>query len=198
MSIIHPHFQDYWDNSPVELALWWYYNSELFLRCLTQSKYHKPFGQNTVTGNLLIYPPKCNIKDGQMNGRKSKQPVARFSDSDGKPSTLQWINISLTDKDIAILESETGDLEQLAFAYISLGMLGLGLSVKYDSARKSYNVCIYGPDMAANMQSCGVSGAAPDLRDALLVSLYKFNSRLQGSFDGQSVKNAAIQPRRFG
>ncbi len=198
MSIIHPHFQDFWDNSPVELALWWYYNTELFLRCLTQSKYHKPLWGGTLSGNLIIYPPKCDIKEEKMNGRKPKQSVARFGDSDAQSSPLRWINIPLTDKDIALLEGETASLEQLAFAFVSLGMHGLGLSIKYDSARKSYNCSIYGPDMAANMQPCGVSGAGPDLRDALLVSLFRFNSCLQGSFDGQSSKNPTVQSRRFG
>jgi hypothetical protein len=198
MSVIHPHFSNFEDASPVQLALWWYYNSELFLRCLTQPKYHNPVWNSHLSGNLIIYPPLCNIKENKMNGRKPKQPVARFSDSDVKSSPLRWINIPLTDKDIDLLEQETASLEQLAFAFVSLGMRGLGLSIKYDSARKSYNCSIYGPDMAANMQSCGVSGAAPDLRDALLVSLFRFNSCLQGSFDGQSAKNPAVQPRRFG
>jgi hypothetical protein len=198
MSVIHPHFQDFWDNSPIELALWWYFNSELFLRCLTQPKYHKPLWGSNLSGNLIIYPPKCDIKEEKMNGRKPKQPVARFSDSNAQPSPLRWINIPLTDKDIALLEGETASLEQLAFAFVSLGMHGLGLSIKYDSTRKSYNCSIYGPDLAANMQPCGVSGAAPDLRDALLVSLFRFNSCLQGSFDGQSAKNPTVQSRRFG
>ncbi len=197
MSIIHPHFQFFADNAPPELALWWYYNSELFLRCLTLPKYHKPGWNSSLSGNLIIYPPKCDIKDGKMNGRKPKQPVDRFSNSDVKSVPLKWINITLTDQDIALLEGETADLEQLAFAYISLGMHGLGLSVKYDSARKSYNVSIYGSDMANNMQPCGVSGSASNLRDALLVSLFRFNTCLQGSFDGQSSKDSTVQSTRF-
>jgi hypothetical protein len=198
MSVIHPHFQDFWDNSPVELALWWYYNSELFLRCLMETKYHKPAFGSTLSPNMLIYPPMCHIKDGKMNGRKSKQPVARFGDSDAQSLPLKWINIPLTAENITLLEGETADLEQLAFAFVSLGMLGLGLSIKYDSTRKSYNCSIYGSDISANNQPCGVSGAAPDLRDALLVSLFRFNSCLQGSFDGQSSKNSNVQSRRFG
>jgi len=197
MSVIHPHFQDFWDSSSIELALWWQHNSKLFLRCLTQPSFHAPVLFGSRSGNLLIYPPKCNIKEDKMNGRKSNQSVARASLSDAKPLPLKWINIPLTPEDIAILEKETADLEQLAFAYISLGVRGFGLSVKYDSARKSFNVSIYGSDMAADMQPCGISGAASDLRDALLVSLYRFNSCLQGSFDGQSAKNNAVQSKRF-
>lgn len=198
MSIIHPHFRDYFDFAPTDLALWWYYNSELFLRCLTQPKYHKPAFGSHLSANMLIYPPKCNIKEDEMNGRKPKTTQPQPSSSNGVSVPLRWINIPLTPENINLLEGETADLEQLSFAFVSLGMHGLGLSIKFDNVRKSYNCSIYGSDSANHNQPCGVSGAAPVLRDALLVCLFRFNSCLQGSFDGQSNQNAAVQSRRFG
>lgn len=197
MSIIHPHFEFPSDQMPIELDLWWRDNAALFIRLLTSQKYHKPQFGSSQTGNLLIYPPKCNIKENILNGRKPKRHGSSVGSSDGKSTAFRWINIQLTSEDIDILEGEEASLEQLAYAFIGLGVRGLGLSVKYDSARKSYSVSIYGPDSTNNMQPCGISGAAPDLRDALLVSLYRFNNRLQGSFDGCASEDTNIQPKRF-
>lgn len=132
-----------------------------------------------------------------MNGRKPRKPSDKSSGSNGQPLPFRWINVSLTAEDLDILEREEANLEQLSCAFIELGVRGFGLSIKYDSARKQYSVSIYGSDMANNNQPCGISGAAADLRDALLVSLFRFNTRLQGSFDGSAVENAAIQPSRF-
>jgi hypothetical protein len=135
--------------------------------------------------------------ENEMNGRKPKRSEPNVGNSDVKPAPIRWINIPLTSEDLALLERETANLEQLALAYIQLGVRGLGLSVKYDSTRKHYNVSIYGSDMAANNQPCGISGAASDLRDALLVSLFRFNSCLQGSFDGSSLTDTTVQSARF-
>lgn len=197
MSVVHPHFEYPEDCLTIEGAIWWRDHYDLFLRCLTLPKYHKPYFGSNLSSNLIIYPPECDRMENILNGRKPKPNGARLGSSDGKSLPLQWINIPLTDQDIATLESEKANLEQLALAYVQLGMHGLGLSIKFDSVGKSYVVSIYGPDSSNNMQPCGVSGRAPELRDALLVSLYRFNSCLQGSFDGRSNSSTAIQPRRF-
>jgi len=135
--------------------------------------------------------------ENKLNGRKPKRHGDSVGGSNDKSAPFRWINVQLTSEDINILEGETADLEQLAYAFIQLGVRGLGLSIKYDSARKSYAVSIYGSDSTANMQPCGISGSSPDLRDALLVSLYRFNHCLQGSFDGCTSKDAIVQPKRF-
>lgn len=197
MSIIHPHRTFPEDCLPLEAAIWWRDNSALFLRCLVQPKFHKNRFGSTNTGNLLIYPPLCYRKEDILNGRKPKRSGGGLGSSDVKSATFQWINVPLTDQDLDILEREKASLEQLALAYISLGVQRLGLAVKYDSARKSYTVSIYGCDIRNDNKPCGISGAAADLRDALLVSLYRFNNCLQGSFDGQTNSDTAIQPRRF-
>jgi len=197
MNVLHPHRTFPEDFLPLETALWWRDHSELFLRALTQPKYRSKSQFSSLSGNLLIYPPKCNRMENEMNGRKPKRSSPVAGNSNAKPSTFRWINVTLTAEDIDILERETANLEQLALAFIELGVRGFGLSIKYDSARKSYSVSIYGSDMANNNQPCGISGAAADLRDALLVSLFRFNTCLQGSFDDSTTENAAIQPSRF-
>lgn len=197
MSVIHPQRMFPSDLVPIELNVWWRDNSDLFLRCLTAPKYRVSGLFGTMSGNLLIYPPKCSITEEKMNGRKPKRHGTGLGNSDGQPLPFRWINIPLTSEDISTLERETVDLEQLAFGFIQLGMFGLGLSVKYDSARKSYNVSIYRPSDATHLQPCGISGSAPDLRDALLVSLYRFNNCLEGSFDNAPDQDVALQSGRF-
>lgn len=197
MSVLHPHFSFPEDCLPIEAAVWWRDNSDLFLRCLTSVKYRRPVYGTSSSGNLLIYPPKCDIKEEILNGRKPKQSGGGLGTGNNKSAAFQWINVSLTAEDVDTLSKEQADLEQLSLAYIAVGGLGFGLSVKYDSAGKSYTVCIYGPDMANDGRPCGVSGRSSDLRDAILVCLFKFNNRLQGSFDGVSNQDATVQSRRF-
>jgi len=197
MSILHPHWQDPETFLPLETALWWRDHKELFLRALTQPKYRGKSQFSDLSGNLIIYPPKCNRMENEMNGRKPQRHGTGSSNGNGKSLPFKWINVTLTAEDIATLERETASLEQLALAYIELGVLGLGLSIKYDSVRKHFSVSIYGSDMANNNQPCGISGSATELRDALLVSLYRFNTCLQGSFDGSTTSDATVQSGRF-
>jgi hypothetical protein len=197
MSIIHP--QDFFpsDNYPVWFNVWWRDHSDLFLRSLWNVKYLKPAFGSSLSGNLLIYPKEPNRMESEMNGRKSNKHGAGLGNGDGKSLPFQWINVQLTPEDLNLLSAETVDIEQLAYSFIGLGMRGLGLSVKYDSTRKSYAVSIYGSDSANNDRPCGISGAASDLRDALLVSLFRFNSCLQGSFDGRTNTDTVFQSGRF-
>ena len=185
------------DVLPTEAALWWRDNVELFCSILLSPRYHKAVFGSNMSGNLLIYPPKCNKMENTMNGRKSTRTKPQSSNGDAQSLPLRWINLPLTPEDLDTLGQTEINCEQLALAYIELGSHGLGLSVKYDSFRKQYSVSIYGSDVSNHGQPCGISGAAPNLWDAILVSLFRFNSRLQGSFDGSTLNNPDIQPARF-
>ena len=197
MSFLHPHrvFPEEFLDS--DTAVWWRDNAAMFFRVLTQEKYRRFYLDGNLSNNLLIYPPGFVQMESKMNGRKPKRPSVGSGSVDDKSVAFKWVNIPLTDQDLDILEQETADLEQLALAFISLGMQRLGLSVKYDRVRESYSVSIYGRDMGNAEKPCGVSGTAADLRDALCVSLYRFNTCLQGSFDGSTVEGTTFQPKRF-
>jgi len=197
MSIIHP-YREFPDlSTPAVLLTWWRDNYQVFLRALTYDRYRRFYGQGSISNNLLIYPPECNRMENKLNGRKPQRHERGLGSSNAQPSSIRWINIALTSEDLSILEREEASLEQLAFSFVQLGMFGLGLSIKYDRTRKSYSVSIYRPSDATNVQSLGISGASPDLRDALLVSLYRFNHCLGGSFDNAPDTDATVQPRRF-
>jgi len=196
-TFLHPHSEYPEDILPLEAALWWRDNYELFIKLLLSPKYHRPVFGSNLSGNLLIYPPKCDIMENKMNGRKSKQPFGKPSVRNDQPTPFRWINIALTAEDLNTLERDETSLEQLSLAFIGLGVRGFGLSVKYDSARKSYAVSIYGSDSLNNGQPCGISGSSADLRDALCVSLYRFDYCLRGSFDGSTTQNPDVQSQRF-
>jgi hypothetical protein len=197
MSIFHPHRAYPEDILPIPLALWWRDASEVVLRVLLSPKYRGGQYESNMSGNLLIQPPKNLIMENEMNGRKSKPNGTKPSSSNGQSAAFRWINVALTTEDIDILERQAINLEQLALHLIQLVGSGYGVSVKYDNARKSYNVSIYGSDNRNGGQPCGISGSATDLRDALLVSLFRFSDKLQGSFDGCANPDSDVQPARF-
>jgi hypothetical protein len=197
MNVYHPHLEFPSNLVPIEINLWWRDNADLFLRCIISPKFHKSWEGSSLSGNLIIYPPMCNIKENILNGRKSKRNVPGMGVRHDEPAPFRWINLPLTSEDINLLEQEEASLEQLAYAYIQLGVRGFGLSIKFDNTREQYICSIYGSDFSNNNQPCGISGAATQLRDALLVSLYRFNNRLQGSFDGKSNTDTTVQSTRF-
>lgn len=197
MSIFHPHFSDPETMLSIPLAIWWRDTHWLVLRELQAHKYRKGIFGSSLSGNLLIYPPGNLIMESEMNGRKPKSNGDKSRSSNGKSLPFRWINVPLTDQDIDILEGEEIGLEQLALNLIQLVGSGIGVSVKYDNAGKSYVVSLYGSDQLNDRQPCGISGASPNLRDAILVSLYRFGVKLSGSFDGQANPDSVLQPRRF-
>ena len=197
MSIFPRHKTDYFEFMPPGLAYWYYLNSRLILAGLRSKNKVNQIAEGWVTPNLLIYPPESLIKERKMNGRKPTGNGSKPSSGNGKSLPIRWVNHTLTAEDINALEGETANLELLSSHLIQLVGSGLGVSVKYDHIRKSYNCCIYGSDNRNDGQSCGISGFSPDLRDAVLLSLYKFNNCLQGSFDGCSSETAIIQSSRF-
>ena len=197
MSVLYHHFEEYQEFLPLDAALWFRETKDLVVSMLRSTKFKRGIFGTSLSGQLLIYPPENIRMENILNGRKPKRDGSQPSNGNGKPSTFRWVNIPLTSQDELILEQETADIELLSSSLIQLVVRGFGVSVKYDNARKSYNCSIYGCDLRNNMQPCGISGSASDVRDAILVSLYRFNTCLQGSFDGSTLEDTTFQPKRF-
>lgn len=197
MSIFHPHFRDPIDFMPADVLVWWSANAKECVRLLTHPAYRHAAANSKLSENLFIYVPKHLIMENEMNGRKSKTNGTKLESSSSEPVSFRWINVTLSDQDLDILERETASLELVASSLVQLVVRGLGISVKYDPVGKSYSCSIYGRDTRNNMQPCGISGRASDVRDAILVSLYRFETGLQGSFDGQSDQGNVLQSKRF-
>jgi hypothetical protein len=170
----------------------------VILKLLTSPRYRAIDRFSGRSVNLLVQPPKKLIMEGLMSGRKPKTNGGRDSIRDSKSPSFRWVNVPLEDTDFDYLERQEATLEQLALDYVQLATRGFGTSVKYDPARKSFNCCIYGSSAGDDSDKCGLSGHSPDLRDALLVTLYRFDIKLQGEFPAFSSDSTIHKSRRFG
>ena len=183
----------------IELMLWWIKAAPVAMDMLLNPKYRRATFGSTLSGNLLIYPLKNLIMETDMNGRKSKDNGAKHSLPANKSLPFGWVNCPLTSEDYDYLEQQTASLELLTSNLIQLVVRGFGVSVKYDHARKSFNVCIYRPDIGDGRQPLGLSGHSTDVRDAILVTLYRFDHKLGGEFPDRIMEGTSNQPsRRFG
>jgi len=199
MSFFHVHFSYVEDNMNPELAAWWLTAHVVILRVLTSPKYRRPVWGTTLSGNLLIQPPKNLIMETHMNGRKPKSSSSRNGSIPVQPASLEWINSPLTPEDYDLLEHDSASLEYLSGVLIGLVGRCYGVSVKFDSERRRYNCTIYRSPSDGNRRHLGLSGFAPDLRDSILVTLYRFNVKCGGELTDSLVENSSNQSvRRFG
>ena len=182
-----------------ELAIWWYYARDTAILLLTARKYRRKSYYSNKTDNLLLYPPEHLIKENIVNGRKPKDQPRFNGSKSAQSSTIEWLDGLLTAEDIDILERDTTSIEYLAGKLISLVSDGYGCAVKYDLERERYNCTIYRPPNGKQRKHLGLSGNSPDLRDAILVTLYRFDSKFGGVIDDSSPDaSSAKQKRRFG
>ena len=135
---------------------------------------------------------------------RKKQGVAHVAgsqrfDSNSKVlrGEFKWLNVRLEPKDIEELERSDSTLEFLAASLCGLASDGYGFSIKPTDQGKSYCVTIHRPDSDDSGVTYGMSSFGGELRDALLVALYKFDVCLEGSFDdiGQFLETSKPQQR---
>jgi hypothetical protein len=179
-----------------ELMIWWTEAWPIARDLLLKPQYRRKTSYSDQSGNLLIYPPDFYIKENKVNGRKPKGDGTKSGVSDKQHLPFRWINSPLTSEDYDYLEQQATSLELLASHLIQLVLRGFGVSVKYDYTRKSYNVCIYRPDNSDGRQPLGLSGHSSDLRDAILVTLYRFSIKLGGEFPDRVDEDTSDKPRR--
>ena len=182
-----------------DLQQWWVHAEPVVIAVLTQRKYRGKSFYSNQSNNLLLYPPENLIRRDILNGRKPKNQ-SRFNGSKSEqPAALEWLDGSLTPEDIDVLEHDETSLEYLAGVLISLVSDGYGCSVKLDIERERFNCTIYRPPSGKQRRHLGLSGHSPNLRDALLVTLYRFNIKYGGVLDDSTVgDSSAKQKRRFG
>lgn len=187
------------DHIPYAVIDWWISAKSTILHVLEAPRYRRPAFNSHLSGNLLIYPPESLYKENILNGRKPKSSAGGNGGKPQQSSTLVWVNAPLTAEDYIALERETHGIEYLSAVLIGLVCRGYGISVKYDTERKRYNCTIYRPPSDLNRRHMGLSGFAPDLRDAVLVTLYRFEFKCGGELTDDLVGDSHNQPeRRFG
>jgi hypothetical protein len=196
MSAFHPHYDCPTEILDVGAWSWWFKYRTHVLDCLSHAKNPQTRHLSSRSGNVFFYPSEQYIKENILNGRKPKGNDAKHSVPTGQSGTVRWLNFTLTSEDYSALEQSTADIELLACNLIQLVVRGIRVSVKYDSARKSYNVCLIRPSDRDDGGLYGLSAYAPDLRDALLSALYKFDVLLRGDFANAAVEDTFDEPRR--
>lgn len=194
---LSPHFypEDYLHP---KLLKWWSLEADRVIRVLLMKENYFGLGKGSPSGKILIQPDVSFIKEKILNGRKPKSSVGGNSGKSDKSVGFQWVNVPLTDEDNNWLIGSTITLEQCAASLIGLVTDGYDVSVKYQAVRKQYVASIYRPSSDDSSNGVGVSGFSTDVRDAILVVMYKFDNKLGGELPVGSNAGASNQQRRFG
>jgi len=182
-----------------ELIQWWTHARGTAMLLLTSPKYRKKLVWSDSSDNILIYPPTHYRKRDILNGRKLKNQSRLNSGRAEQSAPIEWLDGLLAAEDLSVLGSDEATLEHLACRLISLVADGYGVAVKYNSEREQYNCTIYRPPYGDERRHLGLSGFSPDLRDALLVTVYRFDVIFGGRINDSSVDDTRVkQKRRFG
>lgn len=116
-------------------------------------------------------------KNGSINGTNGTRDSGQGSGNEWK-----WINIPLQDEDAFHLDGSDLTLEFLAGSIASLANDGYGVTIKPTDNGETVCCTIYRPNFPRRGVTIGISGFAGNVRDALLVTMYKFDEKLGGSF----------------
>jgi len=135
-------------------------------------------------------------KGRAQNVDKRNSPARAGSEKNG--NQLIWLNIKLEDNDLDALEQSDNTFEYLSACAIGLASDGFGISLKPIDQGESYCFTIIGSDSDGSGVSYGLSSFAGNVRDVLLVGLYKFDEKLGGTFtDAHKFTIPAKQASRF-
>jgi len=113
---------------------------------------------------------KTNAKPVSQN-----QPANNFS-----RNAIKWINVRIDSDDAAFLAESTAGFSELAAMACEYVARGYSLTVKPMDGGDSVMACLTGQSSTHPDVTCGVSGFASNVRDALLVLCYKFEDKLAG------------------
>lgn len=140
---------------------------------------------------LGLYMP---AKRGQKKDAPGNSRFERGTEMRG--NEWKWVNIPITDADIDELSGSESTFEFLAASLCALAGDGIGFSIKLIDSGKSFCVTLNGPDIPGGSTIYGVSSFAGELRDALLVALYKFDIHLEGDWSNVTKLVEAAKPRQ--
>jgi len=154
---------------------------------------HENLTSYTILREIGLYMPR---KKGSPNATERN---TRFSDSrQGERNELKWLNIRLEVNDVNALEQSDATFEYLSASIVGLANDGIGVSIKSVDNGKSCCVTLIGSDLSGSGDTFGLSSFAGNVRDALLVALYKFDEKLGGTFDnGSEFVSDTKQGARF-
>jgi len=122
--------------------------------------------------------PRKGNSNGRVKGLDGKRDIPQSGGGGWR-----WINIRLTDEDIAVLSNADDTLEYLAASVLALAMEGVNITVKSMDGGETICCTLNRPDSDNRGGVSGISSFSGTVRDALLVSLYKYERLLGGEWD---------------
>ncbi len=139
----------------------------------------------------------CNMtqKPRSKNGNNNAGSSTGSDKSLGGLGTVQWINIRLSPEDVLELERSEATLEYLGARFVELAVSGLNISLKPVDGGRSFCATLIRPPHEGSSGSVGLSGFGGNVRDALLVLVYKFDVICGGEADTLSNFIAPVYDR---
>lgn len=127
----------------------------------------------------------CNMtqKPRTKNGNNNARSGAGGNKSLGGSGTVQWCNIRLAPEDVLDLERSEATLEYLGARFVELAVSGANISLKPADGGQSFCATLICPPHEGSSGSVGLSGFGGNVRDALLVLVYKFDVICGGEID---------------
>jgi hypothetical protein len=164
------------------------------LKWINRVRYFPPASRGLTLSDLV----KEGIYSAMPRTRKTPVKSAAVGNSgkpDGGEKSINWLNLSLGDDDIAALEQSTATYEVVAASLLSLADDGFDFSIKPVDGGKSIMAAVYGFPPDNTIRKMGVSAFAENSRDASLACLYKFENLLGGAFPSGHIDNQRPKSR---
>lgn len=181
--------------SPFLLRGWRKWRDFLF-EDITKFEKDKSYSRKYDMYNVINLTMPIYIMEEKMARGKSKGHVGGNRSESNKPVTFQWVNVTLTPEDSAIISGDTSTLEFALSAFVGMVERGVSVSLKHNMERKEWTASIYQPDTNDNSILRGVSGFSADVRLAITVVMYKYNHILSGEFPSSGDGSEAAQQFR--
>lgn len=163
------------------------------LRSLSSPRY--AFLARFTTNDALRLLEDSMPRKGKQNGNADNNS-GRFRDSQPNGGKFRFVNITLSDDDLAELELSEATLEYLVARLLDIYRESVSFSIRHVDARKSHCVTLIGPDCRDDRNTVGVSSFAATERDACLVAVYKFDILLDGDWRSINEFDASPEQRR--
>lgn len=111
------------------------------------------------------------------------------------PSFAGFIQIDLTEQDIAIIEASTMTSEDAMSWFSHMSRNGYQISVKYDLDDRTTKITAMDVDSSRSSAGWMLSAQAPSLAECVIVMNYKHDARMNG--DWRPFCNSAREVKKY-
>jgi hypothetical protein len=114
----------------------------------------------------------------------------------GSTGNISWINVVLTEDDIAELSDATPEPTNVMLGILAIANKGYSVSLKHNPDKVQFSASLFGIHPIDGVGLVGLSAFADDPLDALFVLCYKYHVRLGGEIPTPNKETGTT--RRFG